>query len=46
MNKEQIIEYLDYYQRWRRGADVPMPDPTELGKVLDYVIEYIKGNIK
>lgn len=46
MGTKEIIEYLEYYQRWRRGADIPQPDPKELGKVIDYTIECLKNNIK
>lgn len=28
---------LDYAIRWRRGAETEMPDPTELGILLDEV---------
>ena len=30
------------YQEWRRGGDIEPPDPKELGKVLDEVIELLK----
>lgn len=46
MELSEIIKYLEYYQSWRRGADIPQPDPVELGKVIDYVIEHLKGNLK
>jgi len=28
---------LDYHIRWRRGADIEMPDPTKLGFLLDEI---------
>ena len=42
----QIIDDMDYYQAWRRGADIKMPDPTELGILLDEVIEFLKYHNK
>lgn len=46
MELSEIINYFEYYQSWRRGADIPQPDPTELGNVIDYAIEYLKGNLR
>jgi hypothetical protein len=28
---------LDYHIRWRRGADIEMPNPTKLGFLLDEI---------
>jgi len=28
---------LDYHIRWRRGADIEMPDPAKLGILLDEI---------
>lgn len=38
MKRKKVIRYLINYQHWRRGADIPQPDPTELGKALDAAI--------
>lgn len=46
MNKNDVVEQLEYYQRWRRGEDIPMQNPKELGMVIDYAIEFLKNNIK
>ena len=29
------VELLKTYNRWRRGEDIPAPDPTEIGKAID-----------
>lgn len=28
-------ELLKRYNRWRRGEDIPVPDPVEIGKAID-----------
>ena len=38
MKVKEIIKYLDNYQKWRRGADIPMPAPKELGIAIDGAI--------
>ncbi len=40
--KEEVIEYLQVYQDWRRGADTEQPDPTTLGHVIDEAIKLLK----
>lgn len=39
--KKTIIE-LDYYNKWRRGADTEMPNPTKLGLTIDRAIKLLK----
>lgn len=49
MTQEEIqkaVKLLQRYNRWRRGADIPMPQPKEIGKAIDTAIEYIKKNEK
>lgn len=29
------IELLKTYNRWRRGEELPVPDPVEIGKAID-----------
>lgn len=38
MKVKEIIKYLHNYQKWRRGADLPMPNPKELGIAIDGAI--------
>lgn len=36
---EEIVDFLANYNKWRRGDDtIPMPDPNELGEVIDQAI--------
>ena len=42
MNSQQIADYLEYYNRWRRGAEIPQPDPTELGIFIDEAVKMLK----
>lgn len=39
MTLNKAIELLQHYNRWRRGADVPMPEPTKIGDAIDVVLE-------
>lgn len=46
MKKEQVIKLLEQYRKWKKGADVDMPNQIELDKAIEYAIEYMKDNIK
>ena len=40
---DKTIELLRNYNRWRRGAEIPQPNPTEIGVAINTLIEeYIK----
>ena len=40
---DKTIEFLRDYNRWRRGAEIPQPNPTEIGVAINTLIEeYIK----
>lgn len=34
-NLKEAQELLKTYNRWRRGEDLPAPDPVEIGKAID-----------
>jgi hypothetical protein len=36
---ERAIRLVKRHQKWRRGADIPMSDPKELGVAIDCLIE-------
>lgn len=38
MKPEAIAKALHYIQKWRRGAEMPMPKPYVIGRVLDAAI--------
>ncbi len=42
MNKNKLIKFLRDYNHWRRGAEIPMPTPKELGIALDAAISIIE----
>jgi hypothetical protein len=39
MTLNKAIETLQHYNRWRRGEEVPMPNPTKIGEAIDVVLE-------
>lgn len=42
MKPQQVAEYLEYYNQWRRGAEIPQPDTTELGIFIDEAVKMLK----
>lgn len=42
MKPKQIAKALHYIQKWRRGADIPMPKPYVVGKVYDAAIYQLR----
>ena len=46
MTAQEIIDYLDAYQDWRRGGDGEQPCPVKLGEVLDEAIEMLRGDLQ
>ena len=42
MDVQKALELLDYHNRWRRGADVDMLNPTILGEAIDTVVNEFK----
>ena len=43
MELQQAIELLENYNKWRRGAEIPQPNPTEIGVAISVVLEYTKS---
>ena len=43
MKVKEIINQLHYFQKWRRGADIEQPDPTEIGKAIDGAIRELRN---
>lgn len=43
MKIKEIIRVLHAYQKWRRGADIPMPDPREIGRAIDGAIRELRN---
>lgn len=42
MTYEQALAVLKHHQQWRRGADIPMQEPSEIGEALDVAINLLK----
>lgn len=38
--KEALL-ILEHHQKWRRGADIDMIEPKELGRAIDVAIEVL-----
>ena len=38
MKSERAAEVLELFNRWRRGAEIPMCDPKELGEAIDIAV--------
>ena len=43
MELQQAIELLENYNKWRRGAEIPQPNPTEIGVAISVVLESTKS---
>lgn len=39
MDLKQALDKLKEYNTWRRGADIPMPNPKEIGTAIDIAIQ-------
>lgn len=43
MTQEKAIQVIAYHQRWRKGADIPQTDVSELTDALDLLPTLIHG---
>ena len=41
-SREEIADYLEKHNKWRRGGDDGMGDPRELGDYINYAIEELR----
>lgn len=46
MTDKEAIKILHYAQKWRRGANVPMPDPKEYGEAIDHAIKTLRKGLR
>jgi len=46
MTEKEAIKTLHYYQKWRRGAKIPMSDPKQVGVAIDVAIRTLRKSIK
>lgn len=42
MNKKELIDFISRYNRWRKGADIPMPHPKDVGVALEAVLAVLR----
>lgn len=42
MTTQEAIKVLHMYQKWRRGADIPMPSPKDTGEDIDEAIRVMR----
>lgn len=42
----QALEILIEFQKWRRGAEIPMQEPRIIGEAIDVAIAMLKGKTK
>jgi hypothetical protein len=42
MTIAEAIALLKTHNRWRRGADIPMPDARQLGIAIDVLLDEIE----
>lgn len=38
MTIQEAATILDLHQQWRKGAEIPMQDPTRLGVAIDIIL--------
>jgi hypothetical protein len=43
MKLKQAIEILEAHNAWRRGEEVPMQAPSEIGQAIDVVVSEANG---
>lgn len=42
MKIKDVLEIFKTYNKWRRGAEIPMPEPQKIGQAIDSAIEYME----
>ena len=42
MTREEALQVLTRHNEWRRGAEIPMDDPKEIGEAIDIAISALK----
>lgn len=46
MTEKEALKVLNYYQKWRRGAKIPMPSPEQSGKAIDVALKALRKSVK
>lgn len=42
MTHDEALKILHTFQKWRRGANIPMPNPTLIGQAIDEAIRVMR----
>ena len=42
MTEKEAIMTLSYFNKWRKGADIPQPHPKEISVAIDTIIKLYK----
>lgn len=42
MTLQEAIKELEYFQKWRKGADIEQPSPRRVSEALDAAINLLK----
>jgi len=42
MTTQEAVEVLEQYNKWRRGAEIEMPDPKRIGEAINVAINALK----
>jgi len=42
MDIGKAIDLLEHHNKWRKGADIPMIDPSVLSEVIDTIVKHYK----
>lgn len=42
MTLQEAIKILEEYNKWRRGAEIPQPNPKLIGEAIDIAINQLK----
>lgn len=43
MTITEALDILENLNKWRRGDEIPQPDPTKVGLAIDFVINFVKN---
>lgn len=43
MKKNELIDFLITHNKWRRGDEIPMKHPTDIGIAIEAVVAVLKG---
>ena len=43
MDAERAIEVLENHNKWRRGGEIPMQEPKDIGEAVDIAVAVMKA---